>query len=82
MKLNDILKIIQTLSQSNQTKIPEWNWDLKNDLCLDSLDIVDLMMKLEKKYNIEFDELELSPLLTLGDIVTQIKTLKETHEKV
>ena len=43
---------------------------LKEDLGLDSLDIVELIVELEEQYNIEIDESDLDPakLQTLGQV--------------
>lgn len=40
----------------------------KDDLCLDSLDIVELMMYLEKKYGIEFEGEKLPKIETINDL--------------
>lgn len=40
----------------------------KDDLCLDSLDIVELMMHLEKKYGIEFEGEKLPKIENINDL--------------
>jgi acyl carrier protein len=46
---------------------------LVNDLWFDSLDTVSLMMDLENKYGIKFDEKENITLITVEDVIKQIK---------
>lgn len=43
------------------------------DLGLDSLDIVDLLMDLEEKYNIEFENEEMTSLVTVEDVIKAIE---------
>ena len=46
---------------------------LVNDLWFDSLDTVSLMMDLENKYGIKFDERENITLITVEDVIKQLK---------
>lgn len=46
------------------------------DLGLDSLDIVDLLMDMEEKYGIEFDNEEMVSLVTVEDVVNAINAKK------
>lgn len=52
------------------TQYPPLNPDLsfKDDLCLDSLDIVELMIHLEKKYGIEFEGEKLPKIESIHDL--------------
>lgn len=43
------------------------------ELGLDSLDIVDLLMDMEEKYNIEFDNEEMTSLVTVSDVIKAIE---------
>ena len=43
------------------------------ELGLDSLDIVDLLMDMEEKYNIEFENEEMTDLVTVNDVVKAIE---------
>lgn len=43
------------------------------ELGLDSLDIVDLLMDMEEKYGIEFENEEMTSLVTVGDVVKAIE---------
>lgn len=46
--------------------------DIKS-LGLDSLDIVDLLMDLEDKYGVEFENEEMTSLVTVNDVVKAIE---------
>nr|WP_319000978.1 acyl carrier protein [Clostridium estertheticum] len=48
-----------------------------NDLGADSLDIVELIMELEEKYDIEIPDEDVEKIATVGDIVEYIKTHSE-----
>lgn len=52
------------------TQYPQFTSHLsfKDDLCLDSLDIVELMVHLEKKYGIEFEGEKLPKIETIDDL--------------
>ena len=43
------------------------------ELGLDSLDIVDLLMDMEEKYDIEFENEEMTDLVTVNDVVKAIE---------
>ena len=43
------------------------------DLGLDSLDIVDLLMDMEEKYGIEFENEEMSSLITVSDVIKAVE---------
>ncbi len=47
---------------------------LVDDLKADSLDVVELIMSLEERYNIEVPDEDLSQLKTVGDIVRYIES--------
>lgn len=49
------------------------NESVIKDLGLDSLDIVDLLMDLEEKYNIEFENEEMTSLVTVEDVIKAIE---------
>lgn len=48
---------------------------LKEDLSLDSLDIVELMLHLEGKYNVEYENKDLEPLSTIYDLAVHTSRL-------
>ena len=47
--------------------------DIKNDLGLDSLDIVEILMTVEEEWGIIIDDDETTSLKTVGDVVTFIE---------
>lgn len=50
------------------------NSRLVDDLKADSLDVVELIMSLEERYNIEVPDEDLTQLKTVGDIVRYIES--------
>lgn len=50
------------------------NSRLVEDLKADSLDVVELIMSLEERYNIEVPDEDLTQLKTVGDIVRYIES--------
>ena len=44
-----------------------------DDLGADSLDIVDLLMDMEEKYGIEFENKEMSSLVTVSDVIKAVE---------
>ncbi len=47
---------------------------LKNDLNADSIDAVDIIMALEDRFDIEFDDEDLEKLETIEDVVEYIES--------
>lgn len=47
--------------------------DIKNDLGLDSLDIVEILMTVEEEWGIIIDDDETTSLKTVGDVVALIE---------
>lgn len=47
-----------------------------NDLGADSLDIVELVMELENRFEVTFDDEKIEQLANVGDAVQYIETLK------
>lgn len=56
------------------------NSDLVRDLGADSLDVVEIVMMLEKEFGIEFTDNELNNLKKVGDLVTVIEKRKKGNE--
>jgi len=50
--------------------------DLKNDLGINSLELADLVMICEEKFDVEMDDEVLGKILTVGDIVDYLSTLE------
>ena len=79
--LEDILmelqeKVIKLVSEA--TKMDAANISLNtsfvDDLNLDSLDMVELMMKMEDEFGVEIPEDETENLKSIGDVVTYLKS--------
>ena len=51
--------------------------DLKNDLGINSLELADLVMICEEKFDIEMDDEVLGKILTVGDIVDYLSSLED-----
>ena len=69
---SDILKDLNIiLSKKSKEKITI-NSDLKS-LGIDSLDTLDLVIEIEKKYNITLNDEKISQIKTVNDIVKLIK---------
>lgn len=77
--LNDLIVIIneQIISDSN-IQISE-NMKLKEDLGFDSLRLVSLILDIEEKMNITFDESELDPgeLIMVKDLIRLIENTRQ-----
>ena len=46
------------------------------DLGIDSLDLVEMILKVEEKYDLTFEDAELLVLKTMGDVETLLKNKK------
>lgn len=73
MKLFDNLKVI--LSELSGTDNIELENELKNDLGLDSLQMVTLLIMIEDSFKIILDESDMNPfdLVTVSDVVVLIE---------
>lgn len=47
---------------------------LSNDLGINSLELADLVLLCEEKYNIEIDDDDLREFITIGDVVNYLET--------
>lgn len=47
----------------------------KEDLNIDSIDLVELIMQLEEEYDIEFDDDQAEKLKTVGDVVNYLNDI-------
>lgn len=55
---------------------------LKDDLCLDSLDAVDMVVVLEQQFGVTLRQgYNLSTMVTLNDLYDFIENLARTHQK-
>ncbi len=46
--------------------------DKIRELGLDSLDVVELLLQLEEEYNVHFDDVDMSKLITVKDLLDEI----------
>jgi acyl carrier protein len=69
-------KVVKLVSEA--TKMDSANIGLNtsfvDDLNLDSLDMVELMMKMEDEFGVEIPEDETENLKSIGDVVTYLKS--------
>lgn len=68
-------KIIQLVSDATKTESANIKTETNfiDDLNLDSLDMVELMMKMEDEFGIEIPEDDTEKLKTIGDVVSYLK---------
>ena len=72
MKEKIELDIINILHEKGFTDEADLETLLEDELGLDSLDKVELVMEIEKRFNIRIDDSEADKLLTLGDVVNLV----------
>lgn len=68
-----ILKLVSDATKIDAAKI-NINSSFVDDLHLDSLDMVELMMKMEDEFGVEIPENETEKLKTIQDVVSYLKT--------
>lgn len=68
-KLKDLL--VEEMDITPDIIVPEA--ELMNDLGFNSLELADLVVLCEEKFNIVFDESALPTLLTVGDVVAYLE---------
>lgn len=69
-------KVIKLISEATKTDISKITMETSftDDLNLDSLDIVELMMKMEDEFGVEIPEEEAEGLKTVKDVVNYLTT--------
>ncbi len=69
--MNKIEEIKQRLAEvAHKDSVSE---EMKlTELGLDSLDVVELLLKLEEEYDVHFDDVDMSNLVTVGDLLGAI----------
>ncbi len=70
--LDRIVEIIQEQLNIDDVEITE-ETSFKDDLGVDSLDLLELVMAFEEEYSIELDPEELEGIVTVGDVMEFIK---------
>jgi acyl carrier protein len=68
-----VIKLISDATKIDSAKIT-LSTSFVEDLNLDSLDIVELMMKMEDSFGVEIPEEEAENLKTVQDVVSYLKT--------
>jgi acyl carrier protein len=68
-----VINLISEATKIERTKI-QMETNFVEDLNLDSLDIVELMMKMEDDFNVEIPEEDAEGLKTVKDVVTYLGT--------
>ena len=69
-------RVIQLVSEATKTDVSKITGETNfiDDLNLDSLDIVELMMKMEDEFGVEIPEDEAENLKTIQDVVKYIES--------
>ncbi|MCR5310051.1 MAG: acyl carrier protein [Lachnospiraceae bacterium] len=70
--LDKVIEIIREQLGIEDTEIDE-DTSFKDDLGVDSLDLLELVMAFEEEYNIELNPEELEDIQTVGDVCEFIK---------
>jgi acyl carrier protein len=72
-------KVIQLVAEATKTDIARITAGTSfiDDLNMDSLDIVELMMKMEDEFGVEIPEEEAENLKNIGDVVKYIESKKQ-----
>lgn len=74
--MEKINEIKARLEQAAHKQIPDESVALR-DLGIDSLDIVELLLQLEEDYGVHFDDMDMSNLVTVKDLLDAVaKQLK------
>lgn len=74
--LDDVKKIIANTLEISEKEIKE-DSNLIADLGMESLDLVDLVVAFEEKFNCKIDDKDVKKLQTVKDVVTYIESKKE-----
>ena len=73
-----VIALISEATTTDASKISE-NTNLVDDLDLDSLDLVELMMKMEDEFGIEIPEEEVEQLKTVKDVVSYLQSATQKN---
>jgi acyl carrier protein len=68
-----VIKLVSEATKVDAQNISQ-NTNFIDDLNLDSLDMVELMMKMEDEFGVEIPEDETENLKSIGDVVNYLKT--------
>ncbi len=66
--------VSSAVSKLTNTEAEDWAWTnkMREEMCLDDLDIVELLMAIEEEYQIEFWDHATATLRSLGDILCYV----------
>ena len=70
-----VIKLVSEATKMDAANI-SLNTSFVDDLNLDSLDMVELMMKMEDEFGVEIPETEAEGLKTVGDVLNYIESKK------
>jgi acyl carrier protein len=70
--MNAEKEVIEVISKVAKGKEVTADSNIK-DLGLDSLDVVDMLMDIEDKYNIEFENEEMTSFVTIRDVIASVE---------
>lgn len=70
-KIQEIVKETLGISAENVTL----DADIRKDLDADSIDIVEMMLSLESEFDIKFDGVEASAIVTVQDVIDCVNSL-------
>jgi acyl carrier protein len=70
--MNAEKEVIEVISKVAKGKEVTADSNIK-DLGLDSLDVVDMLMDIEDKYNIEFENEEMTSFVTIKDVIASVE---------
>ncbi len=75
MEKEKVIDVISQATKKNASEISETT-NFIDDLNLDSLDMVELMMKMEDEFGVEIPEDETENLKTVGDVLSYLEKKK------
>ncbi|MDE6189917.1 MAG: acyl carrier protein [Clostridia bacterium] len=76
MILNDVCRIVgEQLNKNAENMTAQTSF--KEDLGVDSLDVVEIVMALEEFFNVEIDDDKVLQFNTIGDVVSYIESLNK-----
>lgn len=78
--ISKVIDILKELSGKDSIQITD---DLHTEICLDSLDLVQLLIEIENEFEIVLNESDLNPfdLTTVKDVVDLVERYVDCYEK-
>lgn len=78
---DDVIEAISNQVYVDRDELSE-KTTLHEDLAMDSLDDIEVLMKLEDKYNIDVSDDDASKCVTIGDVIDLIDRMVNGQEEV